>query len=147
MFCNSIQYPNPKDWSSWSLKSVCNRQLQNAYDKKFILKVVEYNDPHKYHSRLLGFPFTSQTNMASHLWSHIFDSDKLPTVLVRKVKGKPGNFEANVCGSQYSTFKTSIYPYAFYNKGLQTLFKDQLDRSTCSFNQRNFNPLTGKYTV
>ena len=31
-----------------------------------------------------------------------------PTVLVRKVKGKPRNFQANLCGSLYSTFKTSF---------------------------------------
>ena len=40
--------------------------------------------------------------------SQIFDSHKWPTVLVRKVKGKPRNFEANLCGSLYSTFKTSF---------------------------------------
>ena len=52
-----------------------------------------------------------------------------------KKKGKPCNSEANVCGSLYSTFKSSFFN-AFYNKRLQTLFKDQLDRSkaTCSFN-------------
>ena len=35
----------------------------------------------------------------------------------------------------YSTFTTSFYSYAYYNKRLQTLFKDQLGRSkaTCSF--------------
>ena len=38
----------------------------------------------------------------------IFDSHKWPTVLVRKVKGKPRNFEANLCGSLYSSFKTSF---------------------------------------
>ena len=38
-----------------------------------------------------------QTRSASYE-SQIFDSHKLPTVLVRKVKGKPHNFEANVCG-------------------------------------------------
>ena len=59
-----------------------------------------------------------------------FDSHKWPTVLVRKVKGKPRNFEANLCGSLYSTFKTSFQPYAFYNKRLQTLFIDQLVRSS-----------------
>ena len=31
--------------------------------------------------------------------SQIFDSHKWPTVLVCKVKGKPRNFEANLCGS------------------------------------------------
>ena len=40
--------------------------------------------------------------------SQVFDSHKWPTVLVRKVKGKPRNFEANLCGSLYSTFKTSF---------------------------------------
>ena len=66
----------------------------------------------------------------------IFYSHKWPTVLVRRVKGKPRNFAANLCGSLYSTFKTSFYPYAFYNKRLQTLFIDQLDwsKATCSFN-------------
>ena len=67
-----------------------------------------------------------QTRLAIY-GSQIFDSHKWPTVLVRKVRGKPRNFEANVCGSLYSTFKTSFYPYAFHNKRLQTLFKDQLD--------------------
>ena len=64
---------------------------------------------------------------------------KWPTVLVHKVKGKPLNFEAYLCWSLYSTFKTSFYPYAFYNKRLQTLFKDQLDRSKamCSFKVKN----------
>ena len=67
--------------------------------------------------------------------SQIFDSHKWPTVLVRKVKGKPRNFEANLCGLLYSTFTTSFTPYAFYRKQLQMLFKDQVDRSKakCSF--------------
>ena len=43
-------------------------------------------------------------------------------LLVRKVKGKPRNFEANLCGLLYSTFKTSFQPYALYNKRLQTPF-------------------------
>ena len=65
-----------------------------------------------------------------------FDSHKWPTVLVDEVKGKPCNFKACSCGSLYSPFTTSFYPSTFYNKRLQTLFKDQLDRSkaTCSFN-------------
>ena len=72
--------------------------------------------------------------------SQILDSDKWPTVLVRTVKGKPRNFEANLCGSLYSTFRTSFQPYAFYKKWLQTLFIDQLVRSkaTCSFKVINF---------
>ena len=36
--------------------------------------------------------------------SQNFDSHKWPTVLVRKVKRKPRNFKANVCGLLYSTF-------------------------------------------
>ena len=40
--------------------------------------------------------------------SQIVDFYNRPIVLVRKVKGKPRNFEANVCGSLYSTFKTSF---------------------------------------
>ena len=98
---------------------------------KMFLKV-EYNDPHKHATKLHGFPFTPSTNMVGHL----FDSHKWPTMLVCKVKGKPRNFEANLCGSLYSTFKTSFQPYAFYEKWLQTLFIDQLVRSKamCSFN-------------
>ena len=66
--------------------------------------------------------------------SQKFDSHKWPTVLVdevkgKPVKGKPCNFETCLCGSLYSTFTTSFYPNAFHNKRLQTLFKDQLDRS------------------
>ena len=57
------------------------------------------------------------------------NSHKWSTVLVDEVKGKPCNFEACLCGSLYSTFTTPFYPYASYNKRLQTLFKDQLDRS------------------
>ena len=34
--------------------------------------------------------------------------NKWPTVLVRKVKGKPHNYEAIMCGSLYSTFETSF---------------------------------------
>ena len=45
--------------------------------------------------------------------SQIFDSHKWPTVIVHKVKGKPCNFEANLYGSLYFTFKTTFQPYAF----------------------------------
>ena len=48
--------------------------------------------------------------------SQIFDSHKWPTVLVRTVKGKPRNFEANLCGSLHSAFQTSFQPYAFKKK-------------------------------
>ena len=53
------------DRSPWSLKCVCNRLLYNSYDYKDILKG-ECNDPHKYHSKLRGFPFTSSTNAVGH---------------------------------------------------------------------------------
>ena len=43
------------DQSSWSLKSICNR-------------LVEYNDPHKFASKLRGFPITLRTNTVGHLW-------------------------------------------------------------------------------
>ena len=39
--------------------------------KKDILKV-EYNDPHKYHSKLHGFPSTSSNITSGHLWESIF---------------------------------------------------------------------------
>ena len=42
------------------------------------------------------------------LLSQVFDFIKWLTVLVCKVKGKPHNFEAYLCGSLYSTFKTSF---------------------------------------
>ena len=42
------------------------------------------------------------------LWSQVFDSIKWPTALVRKVKGKPCTFDAFLCESLYSTFKTSF---------------------------------------
>ena len=74
-----------------------------------------------------------QTRSAIY-WSQIFDSHKWPTVLVRKVKGKPRNFEANVCELLYY-FLNIFLTIRIYNKRLQSLFKDQLDRSmaTCSF--------------
>ena len=84
------------------------------------------------------FLLPSRQTQSVFYGSQVFDSHKWPTGFVRKVKGKTCNFEANVCGSLYSTFKTSFYPYAFYNKRLQTLFKDQLHRSkaTCSFKRK-----------
>ena len=61
------------------------------------------------------------------LWSQVFDSTKWSTVLVRKVKRKPRNFEEYLSGTLYSTFKLSFQPiYAFHNKRFQTLFMDQL---------------------
>ena len=52
-----------------------------------------------------------------------FDSHIWPTVFVDEVKRKPRNFEAYLCNSLYSTFTTSFYPYAFYNKRLQNAFQ------------------------
>ena len=51
-------------------------------------------------SKFSGFSFTLSTNTVGHLW----ESNFWPNVLVRKAKGKPHNFEANVCGSLYPTF-------------------------------------------
>ena len=72
---------------------------------KDVLKV-ENNNPHKYASKLRGFPFTLQTNTICHF----VESD--------------------------STNRRTVYKlYAFYNKRLQMLFKDQLVQSqvTCPF--------------
>ena len=56
---------------------------------KDVLKVhVEYNDPHKFASKLRGFPFTLLTNTVGHF--------KNLTVLVNEVKGKPCNLR-HVC--------------------------------------------------
>ena len=47
------------DRTSWSIKSICNRLLQNAYGWKDVLKV-EYNDPHEFALKLRVFPITLQ---------------------------------------------------------------------------------------
>ena len=65
--------------------------------------------------------------------SQIFDSHKCPTVLVRKVKGKQRHFEANLCGSLFSTFKTSFYNHMHvitngYKRLLQTNSSDPRQR-------------------
>ena len=57
--------------------------LYIAHGKKDVLKV-ENNDTHKF---------------ASHKW---------PTTVVDEVKGKPCNFDANLCGLLYSTFQISF---------------------------------------
>ena len=49
--------------------------------------------------------------------------DKWPTVLVCKVKGKPSNFEANLCGSLYSTFKISFEPMHFITNGYKRFYR------------------------
>ena len=100
----------------------------------------------KYALKLRGFPFTSLTKHVQP-----FMGVKLtpiwPTVLFRNVKGKPCNFEANLCGSLYSTFELSIVPYAFHNKRVQMLFNDRPVRSkaTCSFKRirifKNYFPM------
>ena len=40
---------------------------KNAVGWKDVVKV-EYNDPHKFASKLSGFLFTVQTNTVGHLW-------------------------------------------------------------------------------
>ena len=57
-----------------------------------------------------------------------FDSHKWPIVLVDEVKRKPRNFKASLCRSLYSTFTTSFYPHAFYNKWLQNGFQKPTQR-------------------
>ena len=54
------------------------------------------------------FSFKSLTKTVGNLWESNFEYHKWPTVLVRKVKEKPRNLKANLCGSLYSTFKTSF---------------------------------------
>ena len=78
----------------------------------------------------VGFLLPRRQIRSAIYGSQIFDPHKWPTVLYISLqsKRKPRNFEAYLCGSLYSTFKTSFQPHAFYNKRLQTLFKDQLDR-------------------
>ena len=49
------------DRSSWSLKSVIKDELK-----------VEYNDPHKFASKLRSFPFMLRTNTVGHLWESKF---------------------------------------------------------------------------
>ena len=51
------------------------------YGLKDILEV-EYNDPNTYHSKLHGFPFTSQTNTVGHFRSQILTPQN----------GRPGFF-------------------------------------------------------
>ena len=78
--------------------------------------------------KIAWFTFTVRTITRSAIYERQkFDSHKRPTVFVDEVKGKPCNLKAYLCGTLYSTFTASFYPYAFYNKLLQTLFKDQLD--------------------
>ena len=64
------------DRSSWSIKSVFNKMHMGRKD---VLKV-EYNDPHKFASKLRCFPFTVRTNTVGLLWESKFDSHKWPTV-------------------------------------------------------------------
>ena len=59
-------------------------------------------------------------------------------MLVDEIKRKPRNFEAYLCGSLYSTFKTSFYPYGFCNKRLQ-MFLDQLVRSKAEVHSNILN--------
>ena len=129
-FASQLKEHIALDRSSWSLKIVCNRLLQNAYGQKDILKV-EYNDPYMYHSKLRDFPCASSTNTN-------FDSHKWPTVLVRRVKGNHAILR-QMCVDHCILLVKHLSNHAFCNKRLQTLFKDQLVRSkaTCSFKLRN----------
>ena len=64
-----------------------------------VLKV-KYNDPHKFVSKLPGFPFALRTNHA---------------------------ISRQICVDQlYSTFKTSFQPYAFYKNGYKRFSKTKL---------------------
>ena len=67
--------------------------------------------------------------------SQTFDSHNRQTVLIRKVKGKPRNFEAMLCGSLYILLKHLSNHMRFITNGYKMLFIDQLVRSkaTCSF--------------
>ena len=69
--------------------------------------------------------------------SQIFDSHNRQTVLILKVKGKPRNFEAMLCGSLYILLKHLSNHMHFITNGYKMLFIDQLVRSkaTCSFKQ------------
>ena len=71
--------------------------------------------------------------------SQIFDFHKWPTMLVHKVKGKSRNFEANLCGSLYTTFKTSFQSYAFitnsYKRFLETNSSDPRQQVPLSFTE------------
>ena len=64
--------------------------------------------------------------------SQNFDSHKWPTVLVDKVKGKLCNFEQLCKTVQFRGMFVWIIVF-YFNKRLQTLFKDQLDRSKAMF--------------
>ena len=75
--------------------------------RKMFLKV-QYNDSHKFTSKLRGILFTLRTKTVGYF--------KWPTAFVDEVKGKPCNFEACSCGPLYSTFTASFYPYMFDNK-------------------------------
>ena len=73
------------------------------------------------------------TRLAIH-GSQKFDSHKWPTVFVDEVTGKPHNFEWYFVWIIIFYFKKKKFlSYAFYNKRLQTLFKNQLDRSEARY--------------
>ena len=74
---------------------------------------VEYNDPHKYHSKLYGFPFTSRTNTVAIYGSKKFHSHKWPIVLVDEVNRKTvqfrGMFVWIIVFYFYNIFLTSMH--------------------------------------
>ena len=63
-----------------------------------------------------------QTRSAIH-GSQFFDFHKWPTVLVRKVKVKPRNIEANVCGSLILLLKHLSNHMHFITNGYQRFLK------------------------
>ena len=104
------------------LKTVCYKMHNYGWNNKA--------------SKLRGFSSTSWTNTTrlcvdSSFWLH-----KMADRVSSQSKRKTHNFEACLCGSLYSAFKTSFKPYRFHNKRFQMLLMDQLDRSkaTCPFN-------------
>ena len=116
---------------------VCEKRLKpfvmKSICKKDVLKVdgiIHRNMPRN----CVVFLLLCELTWSAIYRSKKFDSNKWPTVLVNKVKGKACNFEACLCGSLFLLLK-HLSTHAFYNERLQTLFKDQLGRSKakCSF--------------
>ena len=85
------------DRTSWSIKSACNH---------FLIKCI-----------WLERCFKSRTQWSTQICL------KIAWFSFRTVKGKTPNFEANLCRSLYSTFKTSFKPYAFLANGYKRFSK------------------------
>ena len=100
------------DRSSWSLKSVWNRLLWNAYGWRDILILI--------HTSII--PNCTVFLLRRELTR--LDSTKWSTVFLWAVKGTPCNFKACLFGSLYSTFKLSIYNHLhFITNGLKHFSK------------------------